>query len=160
MSTAHGYGMKVIMDFVANHSAIDCRLAQIHPSGRRDCNGKPQSRDSAGQTSLGFNYRNRDLRNYMIETMCYYVKECDIGGYRCDVAALVPTDFWCAAKEALKNLKPDISCLRSLMSLHIMLLPLIYLRGDLPKTLRESFPGHSLQRQSVIASKRIGLLFL
>jgi len=106
--TAHGYGMKVIMDFVANHSSVDCRLQRIHPEWyRRDCHGRPQSPGFGWTDVLGFDYRNRDLRDYMIETMLHYIRECDIDGYRCDVAALVPTDFWREAREALKKAKPD-----------------------------------------------------
>ena len=106
--TAHGYGMKVIMDFVANHSARDCKLQQVHPQWyKRDSHGRPESPGFGWTDVLGFDYRNRDLRAYMIETMCYYIKECDIDGYRCDVAALVPTDFWREARCAMKQLKPD-----------------------------------------------------
>ena len=87
--------MKVIMDFVANHSAADCPLQWSHPKcTSATVTGRPQSPGFGWTDVLGFDYRNRDLRNYMIETMCYYVRECDIDGYRCDVAALVPTDFW------------------------------------------------------------------
>jgi cyclomaltodextrinase len=106
--TAHGYGMKVIMDFVANHSAVDCMLQRVHPDWyERDSHGRPQSPGFGWTDVLGFDYRSRDLRDYMIETMRYYIKECDIDGYRCDVAALVPTDFWREAREAIKKLKPD-----------------------------------------------------
>ncbi len=106
--TAHGYGMKVIMDFVANHSAIDCRLQKVHPEWYKcDSLGRPESPGFGWTDVLGFDYRNRDLRKYMIETMRYYIKECDIDGYRCDVAALVPTDFWREARCAIKELKPD-----------------------------------------------------
>ncbi len=143
VSTAHGYGMKVIMDFVANHSAVDCRLAQIHPEWyRRDCHGRPRSPGFGWTDVLGFNYRNRDLRNYMIETMCYYVKECDIDGYRCDVAGLVPTDFWCAAKKALKNLKPDIILLaESHEPSHNATAFDITYEENLPKILERVFSG-------------------
>jgi glycosidase len=106
--TAHDHGIKVIMDFVANHSAIDCDLRENHIEWyRRDSCGRPQSPGFGWTDVIGFNYKNRDLWKYMIETMCYYIKECDIDGYRCDVAALVPTDFWRDAREAIQRLKSD-----------------------------------------------------
>ena len=106
--TAHAYGIRVIMDFVANHSAADCYLKEVHPNWyKKDAWGKPQYPGFGWTDVIGFDYNNRDLRNYMIETMLYYIRECDIDGYRCDVAALVPNDFWCEARDALKKVKPD-----------------------------------------------------
>ena len=36
----------------------------------------------------------------------YWVKEADIDGFRCDMAGMVPTDFWEEAREALDSVKP------------------------------------------------------
>lgn len=141
--TAHRYGMKVIMDFVANHSAADCPLQWSHPKWyKRDCHGRPQSPGFGWTDVLGFDYRNRDLRNYMIETMCYYVRECDIDGYRCDVAALVPTDFWREARAALKRIKPDAILLAESHepSHNAMAFDLTY-EENLPRILQKVFFG-------------------
>jgi glycosidase len=41
----------------------------------------------------GLNYTNTQLREYMIAMMQYWVRTCDIDGFRCDAAFFVPTDF-------------------------------------------------------------------
>jgi glycosidase len=46
------------------------------------------------------------LRTYMIEALCYWVREAEVDGYRCDVAGFVPLDFWEAARAALDAIKP------------------------------------------------------
>jgi len=43
--------------------------------------------------------------------MKYWVETCDIDGYRCDVAAEVPTDFWVQASDELRKIKPDFMML-------------------------------------------------
>jgi glycosidase len=46
------------------------------------------------------------MRRAMIEAMQFWVKEFDIDGFRCDMAHLVPLDFWRQARTALDVLKP------------------------------------------------------
>jgi len=41
----------------------------------------------------------------------YWVKEADVDGFRCDVAYMVPTDFWEQARTELTKVKPDIMML-------------------------------------------------
>ncbi|MCR4402902.1 MAG: alpha-amylase family glycosyl hydrolase [Firmicutes bacterium] len=106
--TAHDHGIRVIMDFVANHSALDCPLTVAHPEWyRRDAHGNIQCAGFGWDDVVAFDYTSAELRGYMIKVMRHYVEEFDIDGYRCDVAALVPTDFWRAARRALKAVKPD-----------------------------------------------------
>ena len=74
---------------------------------KRDANGKilppvPEWTDVAG-----LNYANPQLRDYMIKMMEYWVQTCDIDGYRCDVASMVPEDFWMEARAAIGKIKPD-----------------------------------------------------
>jgi len=52
------------------------------------------------------NYDNEGLREYMIESLRFWVKEYDVDGYRCDVAGMVPTDFWNKARKELDAIKP------------------------------------------------------
>jgi len=52
------------------------------------------------------NYDHHELRKYMIEMMKYWVREIGIDGYRCDVAEMVPTDFWSRARKELDKIKP------------------------------------------------------
>ena len=53
----------------------------------------------------------RSLREYMIAMMKYWMQTCDMDGFRCDVACMVPTDFWEQARAELEKIKPDIMML-------------------------------------------------
>jgi glycosidase len=95
VKTAHAKGFKVILDWVANHSALDNPLTKEHPDWyNHDSLGNiippvPDWNDVAD-----FNYDKKGLRDYIIESMKFWLKETDIDGFRCDVAMMVPLDFW------------------------------------------------------------------
>ncbi len=42
----------------------------------------------------------------MIEALKYWIQKTDIDGYRCDVAHMIPTDFWNEARVELDKVKP------------------------------------------------------
>ncbi|MEW5846563.1 MAG: alpha-amylase family glycosyl hydrolase [Bacteroidota bacterium] len=105
---AHELGMKVIIDVVANHTAHDAVLMAEHPDW--------YVRDSSGRVVSPFDwtdvakldYTKPELRRYMIDMLKYWVKEVDLDGFRCDVAAEVPTDFWNEARAELNKLGKPI----------------------------------------------------
>lgn len=102
----HELDMKIILDWVANHTAHDNHLVYQHPEWF--------SRDSLGNLISPFDwsdvvqldYTNDDMREYMIGALKFWVEEANIDGYRCDVAAMVPTDFWNKARKELDLIKP------------------------------------------------------
>ena len=104
----HDRGMKVIIDWVPNHSAWDNELVTTHPDWyARDYKG--DFRPSPWwdwDDIIEFDYDNPALRDYMIDALCYWVREFDIDGFRCDVAGYVPNDFWHQARVALDAVKP------------------------------------------------------
>lgn len=103
---AHEMGFKVILDWVANHSAPDNQLTVEHPDWyTHDSTGKiippvPDWTDVAD-----FNYDNKDLWTYQIESMKFWIKEADVDGFRCDVAMMVPLDFWKEVRMQLDKVK-------------------------------------------------------
>ncbi|MGB1037123.1 MAG: alpha-amylase family glycosyl hydrolase [Bacteroidia bacterium] len=109
----HGMGIKVMLDWVGNHTAWDNAWVTEHPEWyTHDSTGQitdPIGSDgkSWGWTDVAdLNYDNRDMRAEMIKSMQFWVTECDLDGFRCDVAMEVPTDFWNEARVALDEIKP------------------------------------------------------
>jgi len=91
----HKLGMHVIIDWVANHTAWDNDLVKTHPEFyTKDSSGKfvPPVADWADVIDL--NYENKDLWKYMSGAMEYWLREYNIDGFRCDVAGMVPEEFW------------------------------------------------------------------
>ncbi|MGQ1889046.1 alpha-amylase family glycosyl hydrolase [Thermophagus sp. OGC60D27] len=104
---AHEMDMHLILDWVANHTAWDHPWIAEHPQWyTKNEAGEiiPPVEDWTDVADL--DYSNAQLREAMIDAMAYWVKEADIDGFRCDVAGMVPVDFWEAAREALENIKP------------------------------------------------------
>ena len=112
VQTAHGLGMRVILDFVPNHTGWDHDWIRDHQDWYEksadtirhpfDKNGK--STDWYDVAELDYN--NQDMCNEMINCMKFWVKEHDIDGYRMDVADLVPNNFWEKVRPELQAIKP------------------------------------------------------
>jgi alpha-amylase len=105
VAKAHEHGFKVMIDWVANHTGWDHRWTREHPEFyRKDHEGN--FFDSHGwEDVIDLNYDNTALRETMLQAMEFWVKECDIDGFRCDMAMLVPLDFWRTARIALDKIK-------------------------------------------------------
>ncbi|MBT9394311.1 DUF3459 domain-containing protein [Hymenobacter sp. NST-14] len=107
VETAHALGLRVLLDWVANHTSWDNPLVTEHPDWyQHDAQGRLMSPVADWHDVVTLNYQSPDLRRYMTEALAYWLREADIDGYRCDVAALVPTDFWDEARPVLEAIKP------------------------------------------------------
>jgi len=108
---AHQRGMKVIMDLVANHTAWDSVMMTNMGFYKQDAAGHVIPPVAGWTDVAGLNYNSSALREYMIAMLKYWIKEADVDGFRCDVAYMVPTDFWEQVRTALTQVKPDIMLL-------------------------------------------------
>ena len=102
----HAEGMKCIIDVVYNHTSPDSVLAQEHPEWfYRKANGEMGNRIGDWFDVVDLDYGNRALWDYQIETLKQWASIVD--GFRCDVAPLVPLEFWKEARSAVSAVRPD-----------------------------------------------------
>ncbi|HEY4965611.1 MAG TPA: alpha-amylase family glycosyl hydrolase [Puia sp.] len=103
---AHRYGFKVLIDWVANHTGLDHVWTIAHPEFYRK-NDEGQFYDANGWADvIDLDYDSPDLQYAMIRAMRFWVESCHIDGFRCDMAMLVPLEFWKKARTELDQIKP------------------------------------------------------
>lgn len=103
----HDMGMYIIIDLVANHTAWDNPLIKERPEWYTQNHASEIIAPVADWTDVAdLNYDNPDLRRYMTDMMIWWVKEIGIDGYRCDVAEMVPGDFWKEAIAEVDKVRP------------------------------------------------------
>lgn len=103
----HKMGMYVIIDWVADHTSWDNVWTKEHPDFfKKDSAGNfiPPVKDWTDVIAL--DYLNKKLWTAMIDAMEFWVKNCNIDGFRCDVADMIPTPFWVKARTELDKIKP------------------------------------------------------
>ncbi|MBO0358847.1 alpha-glucosidase C-terminal domain-containing protein [Hymenobacter sp. BT186] len=107
VDAAHQRGMHVILDWVANHTSWDSQLVQQHPNWfTKGKQGQFVPPVSDWQDVIDLDYSKPELRRYMTESMTFWLREAGFDGFRCDVAGLVPTDFWNSTRPELEKVKP------------------------------------------------------
>ncbi|MBM3435627.1 MAG: DUF3459 domain-containing protein [Bacteroidetes bacterium] len=103
----HDLGMKVIIDWVANHTAWDHHWTIDHPDFYdRNEKGDFLPPNPEWTDVIHLNYGNPALWFEMIRQMEFWIREADIDGFRCDMAHLVTTLFWNHARYHLDKIKP------------------------------------------------------
>lgn len=108
IAAAHDMDLKIILDWVPNHSAWDNVLADLHPDWyAKDHHGNFRPSPWWDWSDIiEFDYSVPELRTFMIDAMKYWIEIFDIDGFRCDVAGYVPNDFWQQACDSLREIKP------------------------------------------------------
>ena len=107
LAAVHAAGMKLIIDMVANHTAWDSKLMAEHPEWfTRDAKGEIIAPNADWHDVADLDYSKPGLRAYMKEMLVWWVRDIGIDGFRCDVAEMVPTDFWEDVRDALDAVKP------------------------------------------------------
>lgn len=115
VAAAQRLGFKVILDWVANHTAWDHAWTQAHKDWYKlNARGEiypvtfneGQPGEEHWDDVVALDYRHPALRDAMIDAMKFWVREVGMDGFRCDVASLVPTDFWVRARRELDAVKP------------------------------------------------------
>ena len=102
---AHEKDMKVLIDWVPNHTGADHRWLTEHPDFF--------VKDSAGNAAVAvdwtdtrqLDYSNTVMEDSMISAMKFWITNADIDGFRCDVAWNVPASFWRKCIPQLRSMK-------------------------------------------------------
>ncbi len=109
VAAAHDLGLKVIIDWVANHTSRD---AKWWKEGHEDWyvldeeSGLPIVQyDWTDIAKL--DYANAEMREAMTSAMLFWIGR-GVDGFRCDVAYEVPIDFWQQAFARIKAVAPDV----------------------------------------------------
>lgn len=106
VAKAHDLGMYVILDWVANHTAWDHKWVAENPGWyTRNLEGEMVSPYDWSDVA-DLNFKNDSMADAMIDAMKFWVREAGIDGYRCDVAGMVPVQFWNRARKELDEIKP------------------------------------------------------
>ena len=101
----HKKGMLCMIDVVYNHTSPDSVLWNEHPDFfYKKPDGRPGNRIGEWTDVIDLDYGNKELWDYQIETLRTWAEIVD--GFRCDVASLVPVDFWVRARHEVAKIKP------------------------------------------------------
>ena len=109
LATAHDLGLKVVLDWVANHTSRD---AQWWNEGKKEWYIMDENNEFPivmyDWTDIAqLNYENEDMRAAMIDALKFWIEK-GVDGYRCDVAMNVPGDFWAEAWKQVREINPDV----------------------------------------------------
>ena len=100
----HAMGMKCIIDVVYNHTSPDSVLSKEHPEWfyhKED--GSFGNRVGDWSDIIDLDYSNKELWDYQIDTLKMWAQIVD--GFRCDVAPLIPLEFWLKAREEVEKVR-------------------------------------------------------
>ncbi|MBV9987104.1 MAG: 1,4-alpha-glucan branching protein [Chitinophagaceae bacterium] len=106
VSDAHALGFKIIIDWVANHTGWDHTWTREHPDWYLKDEQGNFTEKNGWKDVIDLNFGSQEMRSAMIDAMSFWVNECGIDGFRCDMAHLVPLDFWDAARTQCDAIRP------------------------------------------------------
>ena len=123
---SHERGMKVVLDAVYNHSGREFFAFQdILEKGEKskyldwyfidELPPKGEWGEIPNFKCFGyyggmpkFNLKNPEVEKYITDVACYWIKECDIDGWRLDVGDEISHFFWKNFRKAIKAVKKDM----------------------------------------------------
>ena len=106
VAAAHKLHLKVMLDIVYYHTAPDNIMMKDNPSFF--------VKTQDGKIARGFwpqplpDYKNPQVRKYLIDSLVHWVRDYQVDGFRCDVGGGVPVSFWEEARKALDKVNPDV----------------------------------------------------
>lgn len=105
---AHDLGLKVMIDVVFNHTSHDSVLVEAHPDWyHQNAIGKPITTVPEWSDVIDLKHPNKEMEDYLIDTLKLWA-DFGVDGFRCDVASLLPEEFWIRARDEVVRQKPGI----------------------------------------------------
>jgi glycosidase len=105
---AHGLSLKVMIDVVYNHTAHDSALSREHPGWyHQNEAGNPVSTVPDWTDVIDLKHPQPQLAAYLIKTLQGWAR-LGVDGFRCDVASLLPEEFWRRARRDVARTKPGV----------------------------------------------------
>lgn len=102
---AHALGLKVLIDVVYHHTSPDSVLVKTHPEYfYRKPDGSFGNHVGDWSDIIDLDFTNHDLWEELCDTLCFWAQFVD--GFRCDVAPLIPLDFWKQARRRVEAVRP------------------------------------------------------
>lgn len=109
IDAVHQHQMKFMMDVVYNHTSKDSVLYQTHPEYflKNDL-GEAVSKVADWSDVIDLDYKNHpDLWTTLSDTLVTYAK-MGVDAFRCDVASVVPLDFWTLARKKVRKVNSKL----------------------------------------------------
>lgn len=108
IKTIHDAGMLVMIDIVFNHTSRDSFLLYSHPEYfMKNSKGEFCTKVPDWSDVYDLDYKNTELWNDQINVLQFWAG-FGIDGFRCDVAPLVPLEFWIKARNEIEKINKDI----------------------------------------------------
>ncbi|MDE5572488.1 MAG: alpha-amylase [Muribaculaceae bacterium] len=108
VDTAHNKGMKVILDWIANHTAWDCPWITEHPDWyQKNANGEISSPVLGWNDVAQLKVSDPAVQAAMKDAMMFWVERFSIDGFRCDYADGLPHEFWDSVIKDMRAKNPD-----------------------------------------------------
>ncbi len=106
VNQVHALGMKIIIDWVANHTGCEHEWMELHPHWFSQNEAGEFTERNGWEDVVDLNFEHSEMRTALIGAMQYWVRTFSIDGFRCDMAHLVPLDFWKEAKKTCETIAP------------------------------------------------------
>lgn len=107
LQASHKRGLKVMMDIVFNHTARDAKWVKEHPDYYYYKDGKLANRVGDWSDVADLLITKPEVEKALIDVLLYWTK-MGVDGFRCDVAPLLPIEFWIRARKAVSAVNPDM----------------------------------------------------
>jgi cyclomaltodextrinase / maltogenic alpha-amylase / neopullulanase len=104
---ARARGMKVMIDIVFNHTSRDSKLVINHPDWfYKNLKGEFANRIGDWSDITDLDFGKRPVWDYLMDVLRFWATIVD--GFRCDVAPLLPLEFWREARDSVDLINPDL----------------------------------------------------